>query len=236
MRVILIVFLIFFNVLSNIKLNKIFNYDYLLLGNKKLSEVIKYQDVWSIVFGLRRVAADLAFVQEVIYYGSPQYEPHEKHKHRHIHLHFHPHLKLLNYAKRVLRLDYHFHFANLFSASALAFVQKRPEEAIELLKEALVYNPKYWKYSLYLGAITIRKEKGEKEVIPFLKKIIQGKRAPDIVKNYFALLCEKYGYIEDAYKMWQDLLDSRDENYRRRAQEHIKGIKEGRLKILTFPD
>jgi len=238
MRYIFIFILIFLNIFSNFKLSEGFRYDYLLIGDRKLAKVLKYGDLWGIIFGLRRVFSDIAFIQEVIYYGTPEYKHSEchKHKHRHIHLHFHPHLKLFSYAKRVLRIDYHFHFATLFSAASLAFVQERPEEAIELLKEAIEYRSDFIQYSLYLGAITLRKEKGERVVVPLLRKLVKKRGAPDELKNYFAILCEKFGYIEDALNTWRMLLSSRNPIYRERAKRHIRMIKTENIKVLTFPD
>jgi len=204
-----------------------------------MQEILKYQDIWGILLGARRAAADLAFVQEVIYYGSPEEESeaeHEGHgKEGHVHIHFHPRKELLSHAQRVLRLDPHFHYAHSFSAAALAWVEGKPEEAIELLREAVLYRPDYLPHQLYLAVLLLKDERREPEFFPVFERLALSEGANDIVRNYYALLLEKYGHFSRARGIWSILLDSEDLFYRKKAFLHIERIEKGEVKVLTFP-
>lgn len=235
-------FLLLINILSRAGMERNSESRYLSLGDVSLAQVIRYQDIWSLVLGSRRLAADLAFIQTVIYYGSPDPAVGKKRDcgpechQEHIHIHFHPHMNIKNYALRVLRIDPHFHFSHLFWSAALAWVQERPEEAIDILKEAAGYRPDYWTYSLYMAAMTLRRDKKEEEVMPLLDRMVRMKGCPDIVKNHYALLCEKYGLRERAAQIWTQLLNSAELMYRERAARRLEDIKRDRVKVLTFPD
>jgi len=141
------------------------------LFSKDFSEVARYSDFWLVLFGHRRIAADIVFIQTLQYYGSIHKDEISEGAKVIRGEGFGTGLvtydKLFSYALRCVRLDRNFEFAVTFTAAALAWVQKRENEAIALLTDAIDYwdaqkldTPVFYKSSLYLSAIAVTKEKG----------------------------------------------------------------------------
>ncbi|MCD6413940.1 MAG: hypothetical protein J7L54_07335 [Elusimicrobia bacterium] len=191
-------------------------------------EAAHYQDFWITFFGHRRIAADVAFIQLLQYYGKvPEEELPESEmgKHRDHFLSFSKHKRLLNYALRCVRLDRNFDYAYLFSAAALAWVQKRKSEAVKILIEGIEdykkYNEVFSKAVLYLSAIQVRDEKGDVAVLPYLEEAIKMPDCPDMVKNILAFIYEKQGDYKNASRIWLMLVNSRDKRYRKESRRKL---------------
>lgn len=203
-----------------------FNFKNTYLFSKEFSEIAHYQDFWLIFFGHRRIAADIAFIQLLQYYGEvPDEELPDKLKgesRKRFGLEVFEHRDLFHYALRCIRLDRNFDFAVTFSAAALAWVQKREEEAIKILSDALNFRPDFYQANLYLSAITITKKKGAKESIFHLEEAITFPDCPDMVKNLLAAIYEDIGDYRNAVRIWSLLIDSRNALYRERSQKKIE--------------
>jgi len=208
-----------------IKAEKNFHFANTPLFSKEFSEVAHYQDIWLILLGMRRIAADIAFIQLLQYYGDVPAEelPREKVlelKRKGV-LIFGVHRELFKYALRTIRLDRNFEFAVTYTAAALAWVQKRDEEAIKILEDALNFRKTYYQASLYLAAITVRKNKAEKEAIKYLEEAIKFPDAPFLAKVILAEIYKRQKDYKNSLRVWSMLLDIRQEYWRKRAQKEV---------------
>jgi hypothetical protein len=124
-------------------------------------------DIGTVIGGVRRFGADLAWIQLLQYYGSPEKTlnkdtefklswdmtkylfgvPLEKeicyNKGCSDHAHYHPQIEggtyaaLSSYCSRVAELDPYFSYAYLYGAGALAWNLNRPVEAVALLQKGI---------------------------------------------------------------------------------------------------
>ncbi len=220
--------LIFFllSIFFQIKTCNEFSFRNTSLFSDAFSEVAHYQDFWPVLFGHRRIASDIAFIQMLQYYGEvPDEEMPDELKEKprkRTFLEFSEHRDLVHYALRCTRLDRNFDFAVTFSAAALAWVQKREDEAIQVLSDALAFSPEFYQAGLYLSAITMTKKKEDKAAVFYLEKAITFPDCPDLVKSVLARIYEIQGDYRNAVRVWSLLLDSRDPWRREHVREKIE--------------
>ncbi|MBU2529355.1 MAG: hypothetical protein ABII20_07305 [Candidatus Omnitrophota bacterium] len=225
------------SVLMQAQAGKHFTFRNTPLFSKDFSEVARYSDFWLVLFGHRRIAADIVFIQTLQYYGSIHEDEISAGAKAERGGGFGTGLvrydKLFSYSLRAVRLDRNFEYAVTFTAAALAWVQKRENEAIVLLTDAIDYwdgqkmpVPVFYQSSLYLSAIAVTKEKGISEATEYMEKAIIYPDCPDMVKN---ILGEIYFRAEDyknAARVLEMNLDSRDPGYRLKAREKLEKIHE----------
>lgn len=213
-------------------------------------------DMGGLLLGMRRIAADIAWVQLMHYYARGKMSKEEQLKieyHKYIqekHEHgdhsecdegkcahaaggYHPDLnkdtgygKLYDKTLRVVQLDPFFHYAYLYSSGALAWNLKRYGEAYKLLELGLKNDPSFEKFSVYISAI-IYKEKGNiEEMITALEEIVSYEDTPNLVKSILANYYKKKQRYVDALKIWINVLDSGDSMYESRAVGEIAFLRE----------
>jgi len=230
-------FAVFFiaSVLMQTTAQKHFTFRNTPVFSKDFSEVAHYSDFWLVLFGHRRIAADIVFIQTLQYYGSIHKDEIDEgakvSSGEGLGTGLVRYDKLSSYALRCARLDRNFEFAVTFTAAALAWVQNRENEAIFLLKDAIDFwdeqqldTPVFYQSSLYLSAIAVRKEKGIAAAAVYMEKAILYPDCPDMVKN---ILGEIYMRMEDyknAARVLTMNLDSRNPEYRRKAREKLEKI------------
>lgn len=179
--------------------------------------------------GMRRMAADLALIRMIIYYGTPDGKSeYIYHGHAHDHdgrseVESYPRLAALS--MRLLDLDPLFSYGALFGAGALAFNLDRPDDALKVLQYALARDPKNIQYQAYIAAIGFH-EKGDPEsVIRILEPFIEDPECPTMIKSMMAFLYRRNGRIKDAIRLYLDIYEnSRAENYRRSALKNLKEL------------
>ncbi|MFH1367648.1 MAG: hypothetical protein ABII64_00840 [Elusimicrobiota bacterium] len=144
------------------------------LAATKLSPMKDFviMDLTGTLTGMRRFAADIAWIQFLQYYGSPEkplekdvayklsidtvkfligmkaghtHGGHEEHGegHHHHHIEGGTYSALLTHCYRVTELDPFFYHAYLFGAGALAWNHERTQEALELLQNGIDNMEKY---------------------------------------------------------------------------------------------
>ncbi len=181
-----------------------------------------YLELGAMFFGLRSMAADIAWIKTLQYYGGPTEgetrEEHEQHiaeeasgKHHHEHqLHDSDptaYRKLYALCTRAVWLDPYFFHVYYIGSGAIGFVQERYEEAAALLKEGVVwnYNPNsvhYWRLNYALAALGYEKVKDYKKAIAILEKMIDPADSPLILLRVLANTYEKNGDYRKSIKMW----------------------------------
>ncbi|MBI4375889.1 MAG: hypothetical protein HY549_05500 [Elusimicrobia bacterium] len=173
--------------------------------------------------GMRRLAADLGLIRLLIYYGTPE----DHHGHHTVAEHFgsghYP--ELGPRAMRILDLDPSFSYAPIYSAGALAFNLDRPEEALAVLRHALSRDPGNPEYHRYAGAIGFHKKGDPRKVLELLEPALENEATPTMIKHLAAFLFERSGQRERAVSIYREIAQaSRDEGYRRMAQEALRRL------------
>lgn len=232
----------------------------------KLSPIEKFTalDLSSVLAGARRLGADIAWIQLLQYYGSPE-EPIEKDTeftlswdmskyllgipvkeearcHQH-HEHYHPRIEggnypdLQKYCYRVVNLDPFFYYAYLYGAGALAWNLNRTDEAIELLKSGIDSLEKYqanitndprqpfWQFNLYISAIVYRKMDKFGKMSYLLEIAEKQPNCPNIVKSILANIYENQKNFIRALKLWVEIYDSKDPNYKVKSEQKISDLR-----------
>ncbi|MBI3291321.1 MAG: tetratricopeptide repeat protein [Elusimicrobia bacterium] len=195
-------------------------------------------DVGGVFLGLRRLTADLAWIQLLLYYGTPEEGPGEESGGHH-----HPdplsygggrYERFLEYCQRVVRIDPSFITAYLYGAGALAWNLKRSDEAVELLQEGVQRNPQAWQFHKYLAAIGF-KQRGEfAKVASLLEEAIRDPACPSMVINILGNTYKDEGRYPEALRVFLELYDrAKDPEYQTTALKQIRWLSE-RLH-LPFP-
>lgn len=182
-----------------------------------------FRDVFGVLMGMRRLTADVGWLSVLQYYGGHEKEEEGEH-HEFGGGKYHSLKKMV---LRVVRLDPSFHYAYLYGAGALGWNLDRPDEALEILKEGIRYNPQYWRFRLYVGAI-VYKQKGKfDEMITLLEDAVQHPDCPTMVKSILANIYEERKDYVKSLKIWIDIQESehKDPAYIQRSEQQIKELR-----------
>lgn len=242
----LLIGLIFGVVVLSAGISRQFSFPYPPFNTLPQNETYLY-DIGIIMLGMRRIAADIAWVQLMQYYARGrmtkeeqleiEYHDYIKNNHAHDDGHsrgsFHPdfnrdseHENLYAKTLRVVHLDPFFHYAYIYSSGALAWNLKRYDEAYKLLRLGMQNDPTHWRYAEYLGAI-MYKEKGDvRHMVRSLEKIVTYKGCPNLIKAILANYYKKIGEYYKSLKLWLIIYDSGDKEYERGSHDQIQEIKE----------
>ncbi len=196
------------------QINRRFEWRYPPLNTLVVSENYT-TDVSALFLGAHRLAADIAYVQFLQYYGvredaSEQDGHHMDDGHGHSHADFDSGLypRLFEYGRRIMRLDPYFNAAVLDVAGSLAFNQKRIDEALNVLHEAVALDPAFYRYRLYMAAILYRNEGQDNKLIDALAEAVRYPDAPFMLKNILANLYKKQGRFMEAARLYLEMIDT----------------------------
>ena len=163
-------------VAANAAATRVFHSPFPPPGEVRLARDEAVQNVSLMALGMRRLAADLAFIQLLMYYGgedeaaAPAREEHDPSGSHEGHAHGPDYGKgeypqMAARTERMLDLDPFFTYGALYSAGALAFNINRPEDALRVLRHAAARNPKEWKFRSYAVAVGFHKKGNPAEVV-----------------------------------------------------------------------
>lgn len=191
-------------------------------------------DMLALAFGARRIFADVWYIRLMQYYGTPELdgaganaEIHEEpgeahHHHHHHHIDGGKYGEFLGRSLHVLEIDPYFTMAALYGAGSLAFNLKRPEEAQTVLRYALRYSPKEWKYLNVLAAIGYSKAEDPAGVAAAIAPMLKDPDCPVMLKQQAAFLNKKTGNYAAAAAIYADIAaTSRDQAYVRNAEREL---------------
>jgi len=200
-----------------------FKVEYPLL-KETILERYALQDSILILMGFRNLASDIAWIQLIQYTSS-----------RHSELNDSEGMLyglFKQHALRVIRIDPYNRPAYLFSAGILAWFRpiNRPREAIDVLREGLRYDPTYWQYTLYIGAIAYTREGNIQKMMDMMVLAITHPDCPAHVKQLVANVSKKHGYYDKAISIWKNVLDSDSIDYWDRARREIQEIEDLKLR------
>ncbi len=209
--------------------------------NKLPVEKYLLLDLTGIVFGVRRLWSDIAWIQALQYYGTPEedeeHEPGHKNEHEHKHgkMFHHCHhgpgfgggkyYDLLKLCQRTVRLDPYFHYAYLYGSASLAWNLNRDDEGIKLLDEGIKNCPTYWQFYIYKMAIIYKKLDKYKDMVRMLEKVVKLHNCPLMVKVILANIYKKAGEYKKALKLWTEIYNFGISEYYSTAERQIAEIK-----------
>lgn len=172
-------------------------------------------DLGGLFLGSRRGAADLAYIQLLQYYsaglGSIMLHPHnddddaedEKNPFTKRWEPLDPgYHKLKPYGERLVRLDSYFNSAILEVCGALAFIENRVTEALDLLKEAIDRDPSYFRYRIYVGGIIYKFRGEDQSLIRNLESVANDRDCPPLLLSILANLYRKNGDFKKAADLY----------------------------------
>ena len=104
----------------------------------------------------------------------------------------------------------------------------RPGEALELLKEGIYYNPTYWRYRLYVGAI-VYKQKGRFDaMIALLEDATKYPDCPTLIKSVLANIHKERKNYARALEIWIGVLESggSDPTFQEQAKRQVEELRQ----------
>lgn len=204
------------------------------------------QDMGAVMIGARRMAANLAYIELMQYYGVYEVEDPAieagayieslsgNYPNTNIDLTFR---RLQEFGFRIVRLDPLFNEAILEISGALAFNQQRLEQATDLLEEAIRRDPTFYRYRLYAAAILYKGKGQEKSLIHTLDEAIQYPDCPMVLKNILANLHKKYKHFKTAALIYVNMYEtSHNDGERHQAQEGLEKLLKEHPELSTLPE
>ena len=181
------------------------------------SPVTRLSDFAGIAMGFRKLAADLAWVQTVIYYGTHEEgtpeEEQESGGGRYP--------LFLAYCQRVTEIDPNYKYVYYYGSAALGWNLNRLNEAEELLMEGIKAHPKEWRFQQFLAGLAYQKNHDINNLMEFLKGFVQEPDCPNLLRSILANLYKKQHRYLDAIHVWMMVYDTGDPNYLQRAASQI---------------
>jgi tetratricopeptide (TPR) repeat protein len=178
------------------------------------------QDVGGVILGMRRLAADLAWIQTLQYYGTE--EPGQTEFEFHNGMGQYP--RFLAMVQRATHLDPSFTYIYLYGGAVLGWNLNRLDEAQALLKEGIANNPTEWRLPQYLAALAYQKNHDVTRLTAFLETIVQDPECPLMMKALLANIYKKQGDYDKALQLWETIYNAGDPDYQKRAIEQTTEI------------
>ena len=234
-----IVLLVFFAASAGWFANRNFFYPYpaptnMVLDNSKPIDFAGY------LLGMRRIFADITWIQTLQYYGGTgsddmvseeEYKKYATDKSRKGEYGRYSHL--LKFCKKTVGFDPYFKYVYLFGSASLAWNLNRYDEALDLLNEGIQYNPTYYPFHLYAAAIVYSKEGNAEKMIENLETAVRYKDCPFEVKLILGNFYMKNGRYEKSADIWLDVYktDPDAKNRARVKEKLIKLIEQKKLSV-----
>jgi hypothetical protein len=183
-------------------------------------------DVGGVALGLRRISADLAWIQTLQYYGTPETGQSEADFENGL-----GHYPLfLAHCRHAAGIDPYFTYIYLYGGPVLGWNLNRLSEAEDLLKEGIARNPTEWRLPQYLAGLAYQKNHNVVELMRFLETVVQDPQCPLMMKALLANLYKKQRLFDKAIALWEIIYQTGDADYRLRAIRQVQDIQ--RLKHL----
>lgn len=149
----------------------------------------KLMHILGTAFGFRALTSDFYYIAFLQYYGDRN---HAKTRFK----------DLINYLDDATDADPNFEFIYQYGGAILGFNLKRYDEAKKLLEKGLLYNPKFWKLRLYLGAIAFKENENKEEFIKFLEEAIHFEDHPAMIERLLGNIYEQTKPADEVAKYW----------------------------------
>jgi tetratricopeptide (TPR) repeat protein len=182
------------------------------------SPVTRLSDFVGISLGFRKLMADLAWIQLLLYYGTPEEgsDPEEvENGGGHYPL-------VLAYCQRVARFDPYFKYIYYYGGASLGWNLNRLDEAEEFLEEGIQANPKEWRFQQYLAGLAYQKNHNINKLTEFLEGFVEQDDCPNILRALLANIYQKQKRYNDSIRIWMIVYKTNDPLYLDRAASKIR--------------
>ena len=189
--------------------------------------VVASVSLWSL--GMRRLAADLGFIRLLVYYGTSEAgreEEVERSEHGGA-FGADLYLEMLPRVRRILAIDPYWSYPVMYGVSALAFNLQRPQEALDLLAEALSFRPRDKQFLATVAAVGFHKQGDLKKALDELMPAVDDPDSPTMLKNMAAYMNERAGRRDVAVRLYREILESRDMSYNDSALRGLERLHAG---------
>ena len=185
--------------------------DSMITNDKWYKEYFAHETNIGKIIGFKNLTADLLWIDAIQYIGDSK-NAKEGYK------------KFPKIVKRIINVDRNFIYAYQSGSVILMCVLKNTQEAINILKEGIKYNPHYGQFHLYLGAFTYLNIENYSKTIELLEyAVYKLEDHPYILERLLGNLYLKVGEMEKAKKLWWWLLSySKDQGSREYAKNKLK--------------
>ncbi|OGS21719.1 MAG: hypothetical protein A2252_11560 [Elusimicrobia bacterium RIFOXYA2_FULL_39_19] len=209
--------------------------DISLAQNQPPIEEYTLADLSGIVFGVRKMAADIAWIQLLQYYGGKE-ESEEKHA-QECKEHDHEHCAdgvnygkgrykvLQKHTQRIVRLDPFFTYAYIYGGACLAWNLDRPDEGIAVFNEGIKNVPNQWQLYLYKMAIIYKKLDKYNQMVGELEKALKQPDCPVMVKAILANIYRKNENYIRALQIWVEIYDANESEYHEKSEKEIQELR-----------
>ncbi len=215
--ILLVLFSFGFLALKSKKLEKL---DRILLEQNYRGEEGKNQNTLvSRIFGMKKFSSSLLWVRQVVDIGGLLGDM-DKEKAAD---------RILENSEQISYLDPYFESNYYLSGSVLAFIKsyRKYDYAMEILGRGLEYNPESTSIKKYMAGVAAASKGDVEEILRVFVEIIEENR-DDLLINTVAFIYEKKyessgdtAFLKEAVRYWGMLLESKDEHYRKRAEEKL---------------
>jgi len=180
------------------------------------SPVTRLSDFAGIAMGFRKLTADIAWIQAIIYYGTPEGGDEEAGEQGGGHYPL-----FLAYCQRAVRIDSNFIYIFYYGAGALGWNLNRLDEAEALLREGISEHPKEWRFQQYLAGLAYQKNHNVNKLIEFLQGFVEQSDCPNLLRSILANIYKKQKRYDDAIQVWTIVYKTGDRLYLERAESQI---------------
>ncbi len=177
-------------------------------------------DFVGITLGMRRLSADLAWIDTLQYYGTEEAGASEFQSENGLGRYN----GFIDHCRRTIKIDPHFSYVYYYCAGALGWNLNRLNEAEALLREGIRDNPTEWRMPQYLAAMAYQKNHNIDQLTTFLAVFVQDPNCPNLVRALLANLYAKSKNYAAALRIWFQILDTGDPAYIGQAHDHIQKI------------
>lgn len=179
----------------------------------------KFNHILSASMGFRALMADIEYIFFLQYYGD----------HKNIKTGY---KNLYSIFDSITDIDPHFTFTYTYGSAILAFDVKRFNEAIDLIKKGLKYNPTFWKLRFYLAAIVYKEIEDKEKYVRFLEEALKFDDHPAMIERLLGNIYEQYKSPDEVVLYWLKIFKStKDKETKQHAYKKIlHHIQEGKLK------
>ena len=190
------------------------------LAESLSSPAAQLSDFVGIALGFRRLTADIAWIQTVLYYGTTEEgadaEESENGGGRYP--------LFLAYCQRVVQIDPTFIYAYYYGAGALGWNLNRLDEAETLLKDGIRTHPKEWRFQQYLAGLAFQKSHNINKLTEFLKAFVAEENCPNLLRSILANIYKRQKRYHEAVEVWLLVYQTQDPTYLQRAVSQIREL------------
>jgi len=182
------------------------------------SPVATLSDFGGIALGFRKLTADLAWVQTILYYGTHEEggdaEEVEQGGGRYP--------LFLAYCERVVQIDPNFIHAYFYGAGVLGWNLNRLDEAEKFLQEGIQAHPKEWRLHQFLAALAFQKNHDINKLVEFLEGFNEQEDCPNMLRSILANIYKKQKRYRESIRVWSKVYETGDPTYAEHSLAQIR--------------